>query len=277
MEASDGLSLSGFEMVPATAGTPGIVWLHGFGVGYDLPECIRLGRELAGRGLGFLAGNLRGHDGAAVGWRRSGGRTDIVKVGSWWEVFEESAMDAAAWTDRARELGFAPLFLAGHSFGAPRAVYYVSAAKPDGLAGLALVSPSFGLTHLDPAVAELAASWVAAGRGAELLPAGSWARGFGTDTVSAQTYASWWRVSPTLYGDERSRFADISCPLLVLYGTDGDGGGEPEARFIQRAALAAPRFDWSLVPGMRHRYSGSEAVLAARVAKWIGGLTAKAG
>ena len=268
VEASDGLSLSGFEVTGRRRGA-GIVWIHGFGVGFDLPECIELGRELARREIGFVAGNVRGHDGGAAGFRRRGGGYDVIPIGSWWEVFEESAMDVAAWVEHARHVGFERIVLAGHSFGALKAVYYVSSTHPEEVAGLALVSPSFGLLFVDPTVAERANSLVSAGRGHELLPAGSWSRGFGTDTVSAQTYASWWRVAPTFFGEGATRFADITCPMLVVYGATGDLGGQDEIDRFRRLAASTPRFESAVVTGLRHRYAGGEKLLADAIERWV--------
>jgi dienelactone hydrolase len=269
VESADGLSLNGFEVVTPHQSGAGIVWLHGFGVGYDLPECVRLGRELAARGVGFIAGNVRGHDGGVVAYRRSGNREEAVRAGSWWEVFEDSARDVAAWMDHARRLSFTKLVLAGHSFGALKAVYYATSEKPPDLGGLALVSPSFGLRHLDAQVAALAMALVAEGRGEELLPAGSWPRGFGTDTVSAQTYASWSRVAPGFFGEPPTRFGDIICPLLVVYGASGDVGGREDIDGFAAQATSAPRFDWLVIQGLRHRYAGAEAALAEALDRWI--------
>ena len=269
VEAGDGISLNGFAVTPEINSITGVVWLHGFGVSYDLPECVRLGRDVASRGVGFVAGNLRGHDGAATAWRLHRGRVETARVGSWWEIFEESALDVAAWMGFARSLGYARLVLAGHSFGALRAVYYISETKSHGVDGLALISPSFGLRHLELKVAETAEAMVKQGRGEELLPAGSWARGFGTDTVSAQTYASWWRVAPTFFGERPSRFAAVDCPLLVAYGSDGDLGGEPEIQYLARLATSVTSFEWKILPGVRHRYAGGEAAIAATMVEWI--------
>lgn len=269
VEAEDGLLLTGFEAVPASPRETAFVWIHGFGVGYDLPECVRLGRELAGRGFGFVAGNVRGHDGGAVGWRSRAGRVETIRVGSWWEVFEESALDIAAWVRHSRSLGFEQVVLCGHSFGALRAVYYVSERKGGGVDGLVLASTSFGLRHLDAATAVLANQLVADGEGERLLPAGSWPRGFGTDTVSAQTYASWWRVAPRFFGEGRSRFADIRCPTLILYGAAGDVGGEAEIDYIRGLLSPSLPVDSRLLPDVRHRYAGGEATIGSALADWV--------
>jgi len=269
VEAGDGLCLNGFCIRGETSERAAIVWLHGFGVGYDLPECVVLGRELAALGFCFVSGNLRGHDGGAVGWRRVNGRHQVVQAGSWWEVFEESAMDVAAWVGHAGSLGLKTVVLAGHSFGAVHAAYYMSENGKHGVNGLALISPSFGLRHLDQEVATLAEAMLKDNRGAELLPRGSWPRGFGTDTVSAQTYASWSRVAPMLFGPGRTRFADIRCPVLITYGATGDVGNRAEIDYLAGLATSVPSLEWKILPDVHHRYAGGEAALAATIANWI--------
>jgi pimeloyl-ACP methyl ester carboxylesterase len=269
VRARDGLSLSGVEMRPVGPGSACVVWLHGFGVSFDLPQCIEVGRHLGARGVAFVAGNVRGHAGAVTGWRYGAERTDLVRIGSWWEIFEESAMDVAAWMTHAATLGYERLILVGHSFGAHRAIYYLSEPHPVPADGLVLASPSLGLRTLSAEFATLAEQLVTEGRGAELLPDGSWPRGFGTKTVSAQTYASWWRVAPSLFGEDGSRLAGVTSPILISYGTQGDVGGADELAFF--AGLAAPDVvpDQVLLDGVTHGYAGGEAILGGAIADWI--------
>jgi hypothetical protein len=277
VRAADGLYLSGMQIQP-TAGATSVcvVWVHGFGVTYDLPQCVRLGRELAARGIAFVAGNLRGHAGGVTGWRQRDGAVDHVRVGSWWEVFEDSAMDVAAWVDHGASAGPMTLLLAGHSFGALRSVFYLSQSRDRRVDGLVLASPSFGLRKLDEATAALASRLVSDGRGEDLLPDGSWPGGFGTRTVSAQTYASWWRVAPGLFDPVAGRFADITCPMLVWYGSDGDVGGEGELDYVAKLSCNTKRLERRILPGVTHGYSGGEAAIADAVAGWSASLATAA-
>jgi dienelactone hydrolase len=276
-QADDGLALSGIRIVPMT-GPPSacVVWVHGFGVTYDLPQCVRFGRELAGRDIAFVAGNLRGHAGGVTGWRRRGDSVEHVRIGSWWEVFEESALDIAAWIDAGESIGTPALVLAGHSFGALRSVYYLSASRDRRIDGLVLASPSFGLRKLDQATAAESARLVAAGRGEDLLPDGSWPGGFGTRTVSAQTYASWWRVAPALLDPAAGRFADVLCPMLVWYGATQDVGGQSELDLIAQLAGSSARMEQRILPGVTHGYAGAEATMADAISDWIPSLTTAA-
>jgi dienelactone hydrolase len=273
VRAQDGLSLAGIQIEPSgTAATTCVIWIHGFGVGYDLPQCVRLGRELAGRDITFVAGNLRGHAGGVTGWRHRGDSVDHIRVGSWWEVFEESALDVAAWVDHAHATGVATLVLAGHSFGALRSVFYLSESQDRRIEGLILASPSFGLRKLNEETAALAGKLVADGHGQDLLPEGSWPNGFGTRTVSAQTYASWWRVAPSLFESSGGRFADVTCPMLVWYGSAGDVGGDRELDYIARLVGNTPRLDRRILSGVTHGYDGGEAAIADAIAEWTASL-----
>jgi serine aminopeptidase S33 family len=269
VRAKDGLSLSGFEVKPAGGrATACVVWAHGFGVTYDLPQCIRFGRELARRNIAFVAGNLRGHAGAVTGWRNGGGHVDYVRIGSWWEVFEESALDIAAWVDHGLLVGAPTLILGGHSFGALRAVFYLSESGDRRVDGLVLASLSFGLRKLDESTAGVAVRMVGEGRGEELLPEGSWPTGFGTRTVSAQTYASWWRVAPGFFGQAAHRFADITCPILMWYGSQRDVGGNRELDYVSKLARGGARVDRRILNGVTHAYDGGEATMAEALAGW---------
>lgn len=267
--AADGLLLSGVEIRPGPRPHAVVVWIHGFGVTYDLPPTVRVGRLLAAAGVGFVAGNLRGHDGGATGWRLRPGGTELVRVGSWWEVFEESAQDVGAWVDHARGLGAPRIVLAGHSFGALRAVYYLSEVGDAGVDGVVLASASFGLRRLDAGIAREAEALVDAGRGEELLPAGSWPGGFGTTTVSAQTYASWWRVAPGFFTHAPNRFGAIRSPVLAYFGDRGDVGGRADLEWIAAQATGSPSVTSRLLPGVTHGYEGGEEAVAGAIAGWI--------
>jgi pimeloyl-ACP methyl ester carboxylesterase len=273
VRAMDGLSLSGMEIMPAGRQAAAcVVWAHGFGVGYDLPQCVRLGRELARRNIAFVAGNLRGHAGGVTGWRYRGERTDHVRIGSWWEVFEESALDIAAWIEHGQLLGAPNLVLAGHSFGALRSVFYLSHARDRRIGGLVLASLSFGLRKLNEATAALAVDMVAEGRGEDLLPEGSWPSGFGTRTVSAQTYASWWRVAPGLFNPSAGWFGDLECPILMWYGSASDVGGDSELDYLTTLAGSGSRVERRILDGVTHSYDGGEATMAEAMAEWVASL-----
>ena len=263
--AADGLSLSGAYFAPEEPRAT-IVWIHGFGVSYDLPQCAQLGRALSRVGLAFVAAGLRSQHGAYTGWRDRDGRTSFMRAGGWYEVFEESTLDLSTWVAIARGRSPSPVILAGHSFGALRAAYYVAERSTPTVDALILGSFSYGLRHLEADVSALATSLVEAGRGSELLFDGSWARGFGTTTVSAQTYASWSRVAGGFFDEGAPTLAAVNCPTFVWYGTKEDVGGAAELDWLRGRLTSAPLVEQALLPDVSHGYLGGEQTIADAIA-----------
>lgn len=267
VESCDGLVLPGAHFAPATPAGVCIVWIHGFGVSYDFPAYVMIGRLTARADIGFLSCSVRGQHGGVTGWKRKGARLQLARIGGWYEVFEESAWDIRTWVALARRTGYARIILAGHSFGALKVLNYASEAWRD-VSGLVLASPGRGL--------EKAASgpWrgsaeemVAAGRGEDLLPAGSWPGGFGIDTISAQTYASWARVGQRFFRAETSCLGEIAIPILAWYGGMGDLGGREE---LQSLVALMPKADVEVcvLDGVRHHCLGGERTVVRTLRKW---------
>jgi pimeloyl-ACP methyl ester carboxylesterase len=169
----------------------------------------------------------------------------------------------------AERMTVRPLILAGHSFGSLRAAYYLSVphdVEPD---GVVLGSLSHGLRTLTQDNTRLAMTMVEEGRGEELLPDGSWPRGFGITTVSAQTYASWSRVAPQLFSETASRLSAIKVPTLIYYGASGDVGGPTELDQISRLIGGDVPLDRRIIQGVDHGYRTGSQFVAATIVDWI--------
>ena len=267
VESADGLILPGARIRPDGAVDTCVVWFPGFGMSYDYSPTLDIGRQLAAGGTAFISGVTRGYHGAVTAWQRRGERWGTKRIGSWYEVMEECPLDIAAWLSAARGLGYHRVVLAGHSFGAVKSLRYLA----DGgaaLDGLVLASPSLGITTLQEHVVELANQLVRRGEGEQLLPEGSWPRGFGTRTVSAQTYASWSRSVDLIYGPAAAWRAGVAVPVLAYYGTDGDVGGAPELdRFT--AGMDNAAVTRLIVPGIAHNYQQGTGSIATAVGSWL--------
>lgn len=269
VESADGLVLPGGHIWPVacTADTC-VVWFPGFGMSYDYPPTLDIGRRLAASGgTAFISAVTRGYHGAVTAWQRRGGRWGTKRIGSWYEVIEECPLDITAWLSAARDLGYPRVVLAGHSFGAVKSLRYLADGGAE-LDGLVLASPSLGITTLQDRVVELATEMVRRGEGEQLLPEGSWPRGFGTRTVSAQTYASWSRSVDLIYGPAKAWRAGIVVPVLAYYGDDGDVGAAPELdRFT--AGMDNAAVTRLIMPGIAHNYQQGTATIAAAVGSWL--------
>jgi dienelactone hydrolase len=267
VEAADGVLLPGTLITPArNQADVCVVWLPGFGLGPDYGPYLDIGRQLAAGGVAFAAAAVRGYHGAVTAWRRDGARLRIARAGSWYEVFTDTVLDVTAWLDAARAAGYRRVVLAGHSFGAIKALYYLARGHGP-VDGLVLASPSLGLRTLKPDIQELARDLVASGAGQQLLPPGSWP-GFGTDTVSAQTYHSWAEVAGLIYDPEADWPAGLRCPVLAFYGLGQDVGAGPELAFFT-GRMSAAKVSTVLIEGLGHNYAGGEEAVAATVRAWL--------
>jgi dienelactone hydrolase len=271
VQAGDGLIVPGVRIDPATGGNGAcVIWIPGFGLSYDYPPALDVGRRLAAEGTAFVSAAVRGQHGAVTGWRRVDGRLKTRLVGSWYEVFEESSADIRAWLDATRSAGFDRVILAGHSFGANKVLYHLGTAGDSDVDGVVLASPSRGITTLTEDTLATARAYLAAGEPERLLPDGSWPRGFGTRTVSAQTYESWSRAAALIFGADTTWKRSVTVPVLAFYGDAGDVGGEPELAHFVAGMDASPGVTTSVLPGVRHNFDAGTETIATAIRSWLG-------
>jgi pimeloyl-ACP methyl ester carboxylesterase len=272
-QAEDGVPLDGVVIRPR-AGQPRalpIVWVHGNTGRFYERHALAIGRDLAGRGFAFVAGNNRGHDWGGVVTLPAGERK---MIGAGWELFDEAPRDVAAWVDFAVGLGFERVVLVGHSRGSFKVTQYQSERKDRRVAGLVIASAATRAARLDPALVAQAERMVAEGRGQDLLPWGS--TRVGGTTASALSMATIARVDIDFFGFHRSdpAIARIECPILALYGDDEpEVGGAADLETIRRNARGSARVETRMVGG-NHVYRGHEAEVAGVLADWAQSLGA---
>lgn len=269
-QASDGIIVPGVRIDPPAGGDGTcVVWVHGFGLSYDYPPALDVGRRLAATGTTFFSVAVRGHHGAVTAWRRVDGRLKTRLVGSWYEIFEESSYDIQAWLDTARAAGFDRVVLAGHSFGADKVLYHLGTAGDAGVDGVVLASPSRGITTLTEENVALARDYIARGEATRLLPDGSWPRGFGTRTVSAQTYESWSRAAAMIFGADTTWKRGITAPVLAFYGDTDDVGGAHELAEFVAGMDAARGITTAVLHGVRHNFDAGTETIARAIRSWL--------
>jgi dienelactone hydrolase len=268
IESEDGIRLDGVVIRPAARGSRPVVvvHVHGFTGRFSHPAHVLVGRGLARHGVTSVSGNNRGWAFGETTQRRAG----PVVIGSGWERFEECPLDVGAWVSFAAGLGFEAVVLLGHSFGAPKAVYYQAVRQDPRVRALVLASPGRArLPEIDPGVLAQAERLVAEGRGTDLLPWGSFRDG----ALSAQTLLDHARLDPFGVRSAEAPVGRVRCPILAFYGSEEPAVGTPvELELIRRNAAAAARVDTRMVAGADHSYAGRGPEVADLIAEWLDSL-----
>jgi len=274
-ETRDRLLLEGIVVRPV--GVPlmsvAVVCIHGFPGNFYTPLLVRIGRGFAGRGMTFVSGNTRGHD---IGARVLRKDEQPLHAGSWWELFDESPHDVAAWTDFAAGLGSKGVVLIGYSIGATKVIVYQAERRDPRVRGVASISgPMRRHLGITPEFVGIAESMMAEGNGHALMPVAPWNRRYSPPKpgpVSAQTYLSWTRRSLDVFGlDAREpAIAAVGCPLFACYGTgEPDIGMPDDLEMIRRNAKAAAAIRTAVFEGADHSYAGHEERLIETLAAWV--------
>src|SRR6266508_775651 len=290
IESEDGLPLDGVVIRPVgIAAKPiAVVHVHGSTSRFSLTSHVLVGRHLARHGFISVSGNNRGYSFGKNTQRRG----TQVMIGAAWERFDECPLDIGAWVAFIVGLGFDEVVLLGHSFGAPKVVWYQAERQDSRVRGLICASPGpaflvgyselansdvaqprpFDMHYLiDPAVIDLAERMVHEGRGQDLLPWGS----VRSITLSAQTCldrAAGNRATFDVFGVATAApaVAHVRCPLLVFFGTEeaATSGGPTELDLIRRKAVSASRVDTHIIPGADHMYTQRTTEVAELIAGW---------
>lgn len=259
---------------PKGVATPiAVVWIHGWGANFYSPAYVAIGRALAKRGYTTITSNTRMHDlGNVEAWRGN----KRIRGGGYWGVASEEVRDLAAWIDFAEGLGFKQIVLVGHSAGATAVRTYQAQTQDSRVVGVVLAS---GNVRPDTRVAppELLArakQMIADGRSDDLLQG---------PFVSAATFIDIVDTSPEFkdfFGIQvpNPAVTRIHCPLLVLFGTNGDVGNEEDLELlkssIKRQRTGPSHVNTVLIEDANHMYAGQEDRVAQVIASWADTLSA---
>lgn len=272
--SEDGYQFTGLLCSSSQPSTALVLWVHGIHLGFAEPEYCNIGRAVAAGGVAFLSVQTRGHDFGA--WLRGPGGAKLA--GSGWEIFAESLADLGGWMQLARSLGFEQVILAGHGYGAAKAVFYQAERQDRLVRGVVLASSgSMVRDTLDPNQLAAAEQMAAQGRAQDLMPWGT-RPGALRSTVSAQVYLSRARVHRDLYGygEQPPALSRVSCPLLAWFGDRETKEGRDPKLFldtIRRNATRAAFVETRIVRGASYLYGGAEPAIARELLRWVGRVT----
>jgi pimeloyl-ACP methyl ester carboxylesterase len=278
VQTSDGITNGGAVFAPVSGASPiAIIWIHGSQLNFYDPSYVKIGRELAARGLTTITGNTRMHDLGTLAATRGGQR---VRGGVYWGLHSEQVRDLAAWIDFAAGRGFKGVILAGHSAGTTAVQGYQAETQDSRVLGLVIASGRVqpNTTPPDPERLAQAKKLVGEGLGEALLPNANRPTSF----VSAATFLDLANMGLQLRDFYGVKTPDppvtrVLCPLLAWFGTkEPDIGTAADLELLkstlQRLPTGPSRVDTVMIQNADHMYRGEEAQVAQTIAKWANAL-----
>lgn len=259
LTTADGLETAGLVISPV--GKPprgGVVMVHGYGSNFYSFKTGHLARALAARGFAAIAINMRDHD-----------------LGPKTTLFEENRWDEQAAVDELARRGIAPLAIIGESLGTNRVLFYVAETQDPRVRAVALLAGpgnafewnvrTFGRERATQ-VLEGAQRLQREGRGKELMLVDLGP--LGKALYSADHLVS--LRGPQTQSDPYRNIAQLTIPILLVYGTADRLVDLEVGRRLKAAARRAPRVDLTEIAGADHGFTQHEGELAAIVEKWLG-------
>jgi len=275
----DKLRLDGLLFEPDLGSTTGIIHLPGrAGNFYANGFLDAMADVYTQAGFGLLSVNTRGHDHIAD--FRVGNTEQIKRIGSAFDVFEESVFDIEAWLDFFRSRGYEKIILQGHSQGGGKAVYFLNEKPSADIAALVLASPAdaagllkkYSRKTFEKDMAESLAM-IEQGRGDELLPRKirDWYY------VSAKSFAAEFvknskaDIFPIFENGNFGKLENLNIPVLAFYGSKENlciDSPEADLEIIGKH-LKNQRSKTDIIDGADHTYLNFENRVAQGVADWL--------
>src|SRR5437867_3186159 len=268
-----GVGVEGIVGEPKGRRGAALVWMHGLGSVFSSGQ--PLNRELAARlnaaGIAYFKLNNRGHDVVAGRGRRLAGAA--------FEHFRQSVEDIRAMVAFVRQRGYRRVFLAGHSTGANKVLYYGARVRDRRVGGILLVGPVSDVAAEVKRLGtrELRRRVAAAERIARRDPQALVPRAWGF--WSAHRYISLYRpgqdedVFP--YDRPSARWTtlrSVRLPIAAIIGSRDEYLDRPPQEVIdafRRNAVRARSFSGVVLRGARHGFQKREGELADMIVRWV--------
>lgn len=256
-----------------------VIWIHG--LGSSAFSRLSLYPHLVGKDLAVLAFNNRGTERVSGVKRVVGKKTTWKTAGSAHEIFSECVDDIQGAVGYAKRMGAKNIYLAGHSTGCQKSVYWASKTKVSkGVRGIILLAPisdyadqynQMGDAALKKALS-VARELVRKRKGQELL----------TSNVSkklndAQRFISLYSGNSaeeifTYWDSKRNPRAlrSVKLPVLVLLAEKDEYGDRPAQKigdwFAEHLKIGD---EIVVVPRVGHSFKGAEKGVAKHIKKFI--------
>lgn len=238
---------------------------------------LELAHQLTDDDTASLTFNNRGHNIISKLRQKVGTETKTTFGGTAHEVFADCIDDVDGAIRFVRQQGVKEIYLAGHSTGCQKIVYYASKAnkKPKGLVLLAPLSDYAGerkKPQLRRAVA-LAKKMVKAGKSKELLPLSAW-----WEYLDAQRFLSLYtsdspeEIFSYSQPDKKPKtYQSIKLPVIAFFANEDEYSERPAAKLVEwfTENSRSNRFAAHIIPNVGHSFKGGEDRIAKAIQNWI--------
>ena len=254
------------------------VWVHG--LGSSVFSMQSLATRLVDGKTAVLMFNNRGHDKvsriAHVGERLTR-KTHLG--GAAHEVFSESVDDIQGAVNFAKRQGVTKIFLAGHSTGCQKSIYWASRTRGRGVQGVILLAPVSDWaaetkrvgTRKVARAAHAARSLIARRKKHQLLPAGLW-----HEVLDAQRFLSLYtpdsieEIFPYAQRKKNPRvLKSVRRPILVLWAEKDEFSDRPAAKAARWFEKHLQKGKTVIIPRTGHLFRGAENRVARTIRRWM--------
>ncbi|MEK7132992.1 MAG: alpha/beta fold hydrolase [Patescibacteria group bacterium] len=256
-----------------------VIWVHG--LGSSVFSKLDIVEKLKDRETAVITFNNRGHDKvsgiARVGEKKIG---KTILGGSAHEVFEDCVDDIQGAINFARKVGVKNIYLAGHSTGCQKSIYWAHRKKGRGIKGIVLLAPMSdwaaemmlqGKKKIARAT-RVARSLVNRGKKHQLLPEGVW-----HECIDAQRFLSLHtpdgveEIFSYAQPERNPRMLkSVRAPLLVLLAEKDEFGDRPARRIAEWFEKnLSPSSKTLIVPRATHSFRGRAIKVASAMKNWM--------
>lgn len=252
-----------------------VVWVHG--LTSSLWSRHSLITRLIDKDTAVLMFNNRGHDTIS---RLNTDKKRIGYAGGAHEVFTECVDDIQGAVATVRKQGVKNIYLAGHSTGCQKSIYWAHRHASKGVKGIILLAPLSDYASVMSEVKKLtkavnvARQLVARQKKSELLPTPVW-----HETIDAQRFLSLYTpdsveqsIFPYFDSARKSRvFSSVKVPMLAFFAREDEYADRPAEKIAHWFAEHAESttFEAHLIPKVGHSFKGGEDQVVRILRAWF--------
>lgn len=259
-----------------------IIFVHGLTSSAFSGSAMR-GGLLDIKGTAVITFNNRGFESVTSVKEKKGKETVYHTMGGTHEVFTECVDDIQGAINLVTKAGVKEIFLAGHSTGCQKSIYWASKTGGKGVQGIILFAPISDYSSETKADSRgrlkestaLARKLVKEGKAHELLPRTASpimlldAQRF----LSLYTQESDEEIFCYAHDKEPKAYQSVRLPILTVFASSDEYADVPTSNMAEWFSVQSrsKRFAYAIIPKVKHSFRGGEAGITKAVKKWISG------